>query len=109
MGNGITWQVWGNKSTGGTGSIPANGSNIVCTSPGVKNLIIYEEEEVVGTRMRVYPDPSSGKVFLEFSEQKAATTTLEVYNAVGMKCSVPVVRTADRLMEVDLSSLGAGT
>lgn len=109
MGGALTWQVRSNKSTGGSGSIPANSSNVVCTSPGVKNLIIHEEEElVVRTAVRVYPNPSSGKVFLEFTGGWTDGTILEVYNTLGRKCAVRIDRTADQLMELDLSSLGSG-
>jgi hypothetical protein len=107
MGTAITWQVTSNKNNGTTGSIPANSSNVVCTSPGVKNYQGPVVEEV-RTEVRVYPNPSTGKVFLDFTEGLAEGTRVEVYNTLGMKCAVAVERNADQLMGLDLSSLGHG-
>jgi hypothetical protein len=106
-GSAITWQITSNKNNGTTGSIPANSSNTVCTAPGVK---IFQEVtgEEVSTDVHVYPNPSTGKVFVEFTGDEATVVSLEVFNAVGARCAVQPVRTADQLMEVDLSALGAG-
>ncbi len=107
MGGAITWQVTSNKNNGSTGSIPANSSNVVCSSPGVKMLLGSEVQEVA-TEVRVYPNPSSGKVFLEFTDEQVAGASLVVYNTLGMRCPVHVERTTDHLVELDLASLGAG-
>lgn len=106
-GTAITWQITSNKNNGTTGSIPANSSNTVCSAPGVK---IYQEvtEEAVSTEVQVYPNPSTGKVFVEFTGDEATVVGLEVFNALGARCAVQPVRTADSLMEVDLSALGSG-
>jgi hypothetical protein len=105
MGGSLTWQVTSNKNTGGTGSIPANNSNVVCTSPGVRNFSI--EQEAV-TEIRVYPNPSSGTVFLELPEGLVDAASFEVYNALGMRCPVNLGRTSDQKVELDLSSFGTG-
>lgn len=106
-GSAITWQITSNKNNGTTGSIPANSSNTVCTAPGVKIFLEATGEEV-GAEVRVYPNPSTGKLFVEFTGSDASVAGLEVYNAVGARCAVQPVRTADHLMEVDLSALGSG-
>jgi hypothetical protein len=107
-GSSITWQITSNKNNGTTGSIPANSSNTVCTSPGVKNLVMEEELPELTPELRVYPNPSAGRVFLEFIGGDASAGDLEVYSALGVRCAVQPVRIADQLMELDLSALGAG-
>jgi hypothetical protein len=106
-GTAITWQITSNKNNGTTGSIPANSSNTVCTAPGVKSFLEATEQEVI-TELRVYPNPSTGKVFVELTGGDIAASGLEVYNALGARCAVQPVRTADHLLEVDLSTLGSG-
>ncbi len=104
MGGALTWQVTSNKNTGGTGSIPANNSNVVCSSPGQRTMIVREEP----SEMRVYPNPSSGKVFVELPVGQADGTSFEVYNTLGMSCAVRVERTADNVIQLDLSTFGNG-
>lgn len=105
-GGALTWQVTSNKNNGTVGSIPANNSGVVCTSPGVKILLEAEREAV--TELHAFPNPSTGKVFVEFTGGDPAASSLEVYSAQGARCAVQPVRTADHLMEVDFSSLGSG-
>ncbi len=105
-GSSITWQLTSNKNNGTSGSIPANSSNTVCTSPGVKNLV-FEETPTV-TEVKVYPNPSTGRVFLEFPEVAADAALVEVYNAMGARCAVRVDRAADQRLELDLSANGQG-
>jgi hypothetical protein len=107
-GSAITWQITSNKNNGTTGSIPANSSNTVCTSPGVKNLVMEEEVPELSPELRVYPNPSAGRVFLEFIGGDASGGSLEVYSALGVRCAVQPVSLADHLMELDLSAQGAG-
>jgi hypothetical protein len=102
MGTALTWQITSNKNNGTTGSIPANTSNVVCTSPGVRTMIVQEDTPDI----RVYPNPSSGKVFVELPAGQAEGTSFEVYNAVGMRCAVQVYRPSDNLVELDLSTFG---
>jgi hypothetical protein len=104
MGTALTWQITSNKNNGTTGSIPANTSNVVCTSPGVRTMLVQEDTR----EMRVYPNPSSGKVFVELPEGQADGTRFEVYNAVGMRCAVHVDRPSDNVVELDLSPFGHG-
>jgi len=107
-GSSITWQLTSNKNNGTVGSIPANSSNTVCTSPGVKNLVFTEEVPVVPAELRAYPNPSTGTVFLEVPGGDEAVRSLEVYNALGARCAVQPVRTADGLLELNLGSFGTG-
>ena len=51
----------------------------------------------------VYPNPSAGKVFVQFSEDQPIDAQVEVYNALGMRCDVRADRTSDQLLELDLS------
>ncbi|HRH37484.1 MAG TPA: T9SS type A sorting domain-containing protein, partial [Flavobacteriales bacterium] len=108
MGTSLTWQITSNKNNGSTGSIPANTSNVVCTSPGVKNLIIQEEEASTATEIRVYPNPSSGKVYVELPQGWSEGMAVEVYNSLGLKCAVQFDHASDKLIGLDLSTYGAG-
>ena len=104
----LTWQIRSNKNDGSTGSIQANSSNVVCPN-SYQSLIIHEPNiAVASVDLRVYPNPSSGKVFLEFPEGQAAGNSFEVYNAMGMQCAVNVDRSQDQLIQLDLSSFGSG-
>ncbi|MBL7982258.1 MAG: S8 family serine peptidase [Flavobacteriales bacterium] len=105
-GSSISWKITSNKNNGTVGSITANSSNTVCTSPGVKNLVLEEEPAV--TEVKVYPNPSAGRVFLEFPELAADAALVEVYNAMGARCAVRVDRAADQRLELDLSANGQG-
>ncbi len=105
-GSSITWQLTSNKNNGTSGSIPANSSNTVCTSPGVKNLVFDEAPAV--TEVNVYPNPSTGRVFLEFPELAVDAALVEVYNAMGARCAVRVDRATDQRLELDLSANGQG-
>ncbi|MBL8000674.1 MAG: S8 family serine peptidase [Flavobacteriales bacterium] len=105
MGGSLTWQITSNKNTGGTGSIPANNSNVVCTSPGVRTLWT---EEPVAAEVRVYPNPSSGQVFVELPEELIEGATLEVYNALGVKCPARIEATSATRFSIDLAGFGTG-
>ncbi|MBL7939758.1 MAG: S8 family serine peptidase [Flavobacteriales bacterium] len=65
-------------------------------------------EESTDIRMLVYPNPSTGMVFLESAVDQPAGTSIEVYNALGRRCAVRVERPTDRKIELDLSSYGKG-
>ncbi|MBL7964138.1 MAG: S8 family serine peptidase [Flavobacteriales bacterium] len=104
-GTSITWQVTSNKNNNTTGSIPANSSNVVCSSPGIKTLIEVEEAPL---EVRVYPNPSSGVVYLEFPEIDVNGASVEVFSALGTRCAVQVGQTNDQRMELDLSAYGRG-
>jgi hypothetical protein len=105
MGTALTWQVTSNKNNGTTGSIPANTSNVICTSPGVRTLWT---EEPVAAEVRVYPNPSSGQVFVELPQELVEGATLEVYNALGVKCPVRVEATSSTRFSMDLAGFGTG-
>lgn len=102
----LTWQVTSNKNNGTTGSIPANSSNNVCGNGNGNNRgLTFEEGEA---ETRVYPNPSTGKVFLEFMEGDAGGAIVEVYNYQGARCGVHVQRTAEDQLTLDLSALSKG-
>ncbi len=118
----LTWQIRSNKNDGTTGSIPANSSNVVCSS----GMALQDESTTIeearmneldvtamdgheaGLNIHVYPNPSTGKVFLEFAEGEAAGTSVDVYSALGLKCQVKMNRTSGQRIELDLSSFGQG-
>jgi hypothetical protein len=126
----LSWKITSNRSTGGTGSLIATTWNCPCSSgmvlqedsvPQEMDLRMEEEQaEDVGEAlslgiegldqpsMVVYPNPSTGKVFVEFMGDESKGVFLEVFNAVGARCAVQPVRAADHLLELDLSALGAG-
>lgn len=108
-GSSLTWQVRSNKNNGSTGSIPANNSNVVCSSPGQKNLRVNEDEDAQVTRELVlYPNPTSGLMFLEFPDGHGTVGSIEVYDQLGAKCAFNTVRTADTRVQLDLSGLAPG-
>lgn len=108
----LTWQITSNKNNGTTGSIPANTSNVVCPSNFHSPIFLPADTSMIGQEagmdIRVYPNPSTGNVFLEFTEGQAATASFEVYNYLGAKCAVNTRRASDQLVELDLSSFGKG-
>jgi hypothetical protein len=66
------------------------------------------DAQEAGMNIHVYPNPSTGKVFVEFAEGEAAGTNVDVYNAVGQKCPVRIARSSGNRIELDLSSNGQG-
>ncbi|MBL7951757.1 MAG: S8 family serine peptidase [Flavobacteriales bacterium] len=108
MGGALTWQITSNKNNGTTGSIPANNSNVVCTSPGVKSRAVDEEPVSVPADVRIYPNPSTGKVFVEFAENGGAGARVEVFNALGARCPVQVEPGSGEHLVLDLSAQGTG-
>lgn len=105
----LTWQITSNKNNGTSGAIPANSSNVVCSNGGYQSLFEQEADSAAAdTDLRIYPNPSTGKVFLLFGEGQADVTSLEVYNALGMKCPVMFDPTSEQSIELDLSSFGRG-
>lgn len=108
MGGALTWQITSNKNNGTTGSIPANNSNVVCTSPGVKSRMMDEEPLPPAAEVRIYPNPSTGKVFVEFAQNDGAGAVVEVFNALGARCPVRVEPGSGEQLVLDLSTQGAG-
>ncbi|MEZ4740813.1 MAG: T9SS type A sorting domain-containing protein [Flavobacteriales bacterium] len=92
-GGSLTWQVSSNRNNGTTGSIPANSANNGCSSG-----ISFEHTiaEVPVPKMELYPNPSTGMVFLGSTEDRPAGTSVEVYNAMGAKCAVRIGRPTDQ-------------
>ncbi|MCB0768468.1 MAG: T9SS type A sorting domain-containing protein, partial [Flavobacteriales bacterium] len=104
----LTWQISSNKNNGTTGSIPANSSNVVCSSPGQKNLALRDEEDVTILEPRVYPNPSSGSVFIEFPEEASEVMAIEVYDRLGVLVAMNTTRTGDHRVQLDFTSLAKG-
>ena len=105
MGGALTWQITSNKNNGTTGSIPANNSNVVCSAPGQRGMMDEAPEDA---ELRVYPNPSSGQVFLQLPDGGADAMAVEVYNALGALCPVRVERSSDTVVGIDLSTFGHG-
>ncbi|MBL8010278.1 MAG: T9SS type A sorting domain-containing protein, partial [Flavobacteriales bacterium] len=101
----LTWQITSNKNNGTTGSIPANNSNVVCSAPGQRGMM---DEAPEAAELRVYPNPSSGMVFLQLPDGGADAMAVEVYNALGALCPVRVERSSDTVVGLDLSTFGHG-
>jgi hypothetical protein len=121
-GSTLTWKITSNKSPSGTGYLQASTSTTMCSS-GMdlqEESTTMEEERTsgldataidaqeAGMNIHVYPNPSTGKVFVEFAEGEAAGTNVDVYNAVGQKCPVRIARSSGNRIELDLSSNGQG-
>lgn len=110
MGGSLTWQITSNKNNGTTGSIPANTSNVVCTAPGVRTMVVLDE--ATPKDVRVYPNPSNGIVYVELPEAEEdgvqVAVTLEVFNAQGVRCPVRINPTVDNVLSLDLSAFGTG-
>lgn len=108
MGGSLTWKITSNKSSGSPGSILATTANVVCSAPGAKRLEIGEEEVEQPVDLRVYPNPSAGRVFLEFTEGDGEGAMIEVHNATGARCAVTIEPVSDNLRVIDLSDHGRG-
>lgn len=108
----LTWQITSNKNNGSTGSIPANTSNVVCPSNFHSPIYLPADTSVIGEEagmdLRIYPNPSTGRVFLDFTDGQAVGASFEVYNYLGAKCAVSTHRASDQLVELDLSSFSKG-
>jgi hypothetical protein len=83
-GGDFTWQVTSNKNNGTKGAIPANSSNANC---GNKSNTPADSVELEVT---LYPNPSSGKVFVEFNKRIKADALIEVFDSTGRKYDVEV-------------------
>lgn len=105
---GIVWQVTSNKKNGTTGSIPANASNNPCSAAGAQGFDPGTSIKEDKPTALVYPNPSTGKVFLQFSEERLSDSKVEVYNYLGMRCNISADRTSDQLFEIDLSGHSKG-
>ncbi|MBP9081123.1 MAG: S8 family serine peptidase [Flavobacteriales bacterium] len=126
----LTWQVRSNKKNYTTGSIQAHSSNVVCdhcsialedssgaledgprTGPGDVADVAQGMDTIPGLTsmpLHIYPNPSTGKVFMGFLDGGLAGAGLEVYNAQGARCAVGIDRISDRMIALDFASWGAG-
>lgn len=107
-GGSLSWKITSNKSTGSTGSITATSWNCGCSYSYQSMMVEDDAGTNMDTDLRVYPNPSTGKVFVEFAEAPAAGANIEVYSPLGAKLAVIDHWTGDRLVELDFSSLGPG-
>ncbi len=64
------------------------------------------EESVLETVL--FPNPSSGKVFIQVTGTGDTWNNLEVYDSVGKKHSIPAPHSSGMISEVDLSNLSPG-
>ncbi len=105
-GSSITWQVTSNKNNGSKGAIPANSSNAQCNKSNAgdtKPETAQQEAEVL-----VFPNPTSGKVFLQYPGSKEPGTAITVYNSYGQRCKINTAKTEANVLEIDLSGESPG-
>lgn len=74
------------------------------------NAPVGVEENALNSSLNIYPNPSNGMVFVNFSMSKASDIRFELYNAVGelvrnMNTSAPA---GIQLRQMDLSELSNG-
>ncbi len=94
-GSGGSWQYW--SAVEGTLE-EREGEALDCEATGLSVL-------ASGPGFSLYPNPSSGKVWLRGA---SAGQAFEVYNSVGQRVEVPMVWVAADLLELDLGALPKG-
>ncbi len=102
-GQSFTWQITSNKNNGSKGAIPANTSNKRCSS-GKKSISTSEIAEEVFT---VYPNPSSGIVFVQFKEKVKDSVKLQVYDSTGREYDLEIQNNKE-MFQIDLSGYATG-
>ena len=101
-----------------TGSIPAGGSNIwgggkINAYGSIKNHLLMISVLAVSGKIpecKIYPNPSTGKFLIQFSNDGNNTVTLEVFNNMGqcLKTENAKAVSGSNYLNLDLSEMNAG-
>ncbi len=72
-------------------------------------IVLGSEAEIALHGVRLYPNPSSGLVTVDFTQTQERVSKIVVYNSVGKQVLVHVPqRKAESVSELDLSGFGSG-
>jgi hypothetical protein len=115
----LTWTVRSNKSDGTSGALTTTWSaESMCQSPksndgngGKPEKPTNEDEETATMQwepINVYPNPSTGKVFLQLNGEAISEASIEVFDNVGRKIAIPAHNTSESALEIDFGGLNAG-
>lgn len=107
-GTAITWQVTSNRNNGSKGAIPANSSNKQCEAKSGDGTTSAKPANKVLPTLEVFPNPSSGKVYLSMQDENIATGSISVLDNYGKLCKVGASMATHEMIELDLSGLGSG-
>lgn len=101
-GGSFTWQVTSNKKNGSKGAIPANSSNANCGNKamGVENTALKSE-------ITLYPNPTSGQVFVQISHMVKEEVSLEIYDSTGRQYAIDIQK-GKGVYEMNLSGFTTG-
>lgn len=109
-GSSMEWRIRSNGYFGGKITIRIRTWNISCN--GYYPLTGAKSIEVNGNENHptelAYPNPSSGKVYLNFDADLPAISQIEVYDYLGRKCDVPEQHSSDLFVEIDLTGVSKG-
>jgi len=101
-GNEFTWQVTSNKNNGSKGAIPANTSNATCGNKSNDQGTLSEEKVVT-----IYPNPSSGQVFVQLNKQTKTEARIELFDSTGRQHQVEI-KQGKGLYQINLSGYTKG-
>jgi hypothetical protein len=118
--------VTSNKRDGSQGAIPANSSNVQCNKSNAdiskpakpENLssiegidlqeAVEKDQEEATAEVLIFPNPSTGKIFLQYPGSQESGTTVAVYDSYGKQCRINTAKAADNVLEIDLSGESPG-
>ena len=106
-GNQITWQVTSNKNNGSKGAIPANSSNTQCNKSAEADAL-EEATGEDGKGITLYPNPSSGKVYIQLNGLMIEGKDINVFDVYGKSHHLGLIQSSDYQVEIDLTGLSAG-
>ncbi|MFT5972695.1 MAG: hypothetical protein ACJAZC_002892 [Cryomorphaceae bacterium] len=102
-GQSFTWQITSRRKNGIKGAIPANTSNSTCNGANKSNNTPFHLAEAI----TVYPNPSSGLVFIHINEEIKESVKLQLFDSMGRELNLETT-TSDGVFELDLSSFKRG-
>jgi len=77
--------------------------------PFVIDNIVATEGPLTEGRLKVYPNPSDGQIFLEYEQLRISAEDIELLDLLGRRVAVPARKLGGRTKySLDLRSLQAG-
>jgi hypothetical protein len=107
-GNKLTWTVVSYKNNGQKGAVAsaASSSSARCNKSEEADAPVINVDQA--TDLKIYPNPTNGKLYLEPGENAATLKDIAVYDIFGKRCSVELSAFDAEPVEIDLSQLKAG-
>jgi len=104
----LKWGLRSNSKTGEKSALQAISWMNECKTTASKS----NERNVIGNRTEmnaiIFPNPSKGKVYIQYAGQDISLSNVEVYNSFGGRASTPAPIKNEHIMELDLSSESPG-